>query len=181
MGNDTHTWSRRTNESGVVTVHENPWFRIRSRDDYFSLEYGVPQVVILPVVGNEILLVKVKRPFICDQTWELPAGGAHKGEMAVEAARRELLEETGICIDNLNRFEPLKTLSEMPNRSPELLLCFMTRLTHREFEARGCHENEITELKLMDATAIKQAIITGEMYLSAPIAIIARYLFENGH
>jgi 8-oxo-dGTP pyrophosphatase MutT (NUDIX family) len=179
MGNNTPTWSRRINESGVITIHENPWFKIRLRDDYFSLEYGVPQVVILPVVDNDILLVKVKRPLICDETWELPAGGAHKGETATEAARRELSEETGIFIEDLDRFNPLKTLSEMPNRSPELLLCFMVRLTSQEFYARGSHENEITELKVIDAATVKQAIIAGELYLSAPIAVIARYLFEH--
>lgn len=181
MGNHTSTWSRCADDSNAITVYENEWFKIRSHDNYFSLEYGVPQVVVLPVIDKHILLVKVKRPLICDETWELPAGGAIEGETVLEAARREFFEETGIFIDNLDRFEPLKPLSELPNRSPELLLPFLIRLTHQDLHAsQGSHENEIIDIKLMDEATIKRAIITGELYLSSPIAILARYLFEHG-
>lgn len=57
----------------------------------------------------------------------------------------------------------------------------MIRLTRKEFDARGRHESEITGVRLMDAATIKQAIAAGEIYLSAPIAIIARYLFDLAH
>lgn len=50
--------------------------------------------------GEEVLLVqRGKAPRI--GSWSLPGGAQHLGEAAQEAARRELLEETGITVGPL--------------------------------------------------------------------------------
>ncbi|MDY0096321.1 MAG: NUDIX hydrolase [Candidatus Vecturithrix sp.] len=170
-------WRRGGRYRKVTTVYENQWFKIRNRDNYYSLEYDSPQVVILPLVANKILMVKVNRPLIDDEPWELPAGGCNVGETPQAAARRELKEETGIWIDRLDRFEALRIVSELPGRSCELLLSFMVRVTPEEFDSRGNFEHEITAMKLMCDTEIKQAIVSGELYTSSPIAIVSSYLF----
>lgn len=52
--------------------------------------------VILPVDGKgRILLVRQYRLPVKQYLWELPAGRIDAGEKPLEAARRELLEETG--------------------------------------------------------------------------------------
>lgn len=48
---------------------------------------------------SRILLVKQFRPSINDYTIEFPAGAVDPGETALEAARREVLEETGYRIE----------------------------------------------------------------------------------
>ena len=50
-------------------------------------DHEFPQVIILPVVDNDsIVMVKVKRPVINDETLELPAGSAMKtGDFYVPA------------------------------------------------------------------------------------------------
>jgi 8-oxo-dGTP pyrophosphatase MutT (NUDIX family) len=169
-------WHRAPKEPAPTVVYQNPWFQIKSRDGYFSLEYGQPQVVVLVLVGEEVLLVRVRRPLVDDEPWELPAGGSHPGESPLAAARRELHEETGILIEESERFEPLPMISEMPNRSPELLICFQVRITPEEFARREEHDKEITELRLWGSEALKQAIRSGEFYLAAPTAILARHL-----
>lgn len=171
-------WYRAPELPVAEVVYRNPWLQIKSRDGYFSLEYGHPQVAILPLVEGAVLLVKVKRPLICDEPWELPAGGSEKGENPVTAARRELHEETGILIPE-ERFEPLPMISEMPNRCPELLICFQARITAAEFAARGEHEKEITEVRLWEKEELKEAICSGTFYLAAPTAILARFLFQE--
>ena len=50
-------------------------------------------------------MVRVRRPVIADNTLELPAGGVRMDESPIEAACRELSEETGIEISDLNRFD----------------------------------------------------------------------------
>lgn len=172
-------WYRAPSSPPPEVVYRNPWFQVKSRNGYFSLEYGHPQVVVLPVVGDEVLLVKVKRPLISDEPWELPAGGSDAEETPVEAARREFYEETGIFINDLERFQPLPMVSEMPNRSPELLICFLVRVNRTEFLARGKHEKEITEVRLWGQDEIKEAIRSGAFYLAAPMAILARFLFQE--
>lgn len=177
MNHINKIWYRGGRHREVTTVYENEWFKIRNRDNYYSLEYCFPQVVILPLVNNRILMVKVKRPLIDDEPLELPAGGCCSNETPKKTARRELKEETGIWINCLSRFKALTPISEIPGRSPELLLSFTVRITPKEFENRGDKESEIVEIKLMSYDEIKQAIISGELYLSSTMAIISRHLF----
>jgi ADP-ribose pyrophosphatase len=53
--------------------------------------------VVLPMnAQGEVLLVRQWRAPLGEQIWELPAGRVDDGETALQAARRELLEETGL-------------------------------------------------------------------------------------
>lgn len=51
--------------------------------------------VILPVIGGNIIMLRQFRPVIGKWMYELPAGLIDSGEKPVDAARRELKEETG--------------------------------------------------------------------------------------
>jgi len=60
----------------IITVHENPWFTVKNRGGYFTTEMKEAQGVVLPIVEKKsIILVRVYRPVIDDETLELPAGG----------------------------------------------------------------------------------------------------------
>jgi len=53
-------------------------------------------VAIIPVTADEeVLLVRQFRPVVNNFVIEFPAGLNDKGEIAVDAAKRELIEETG--------------------------------------------------------------------------------------
>lgn len=165
----------------VKEEYRNQWFKVMNRGSYFTLEYDRPQVVVLPVVNHcGILMVRVKRPVISDCPLELPAGDSMPDENPVEAARRELSEEAGIYIDVLDRFKPVIPISEMPGRMPVLLSVFQIELTADEFNRRKMFDgNEITSVELLPLKTVMEKIISGEIYLSSPVAILSRFIFSN--
>lgn len=90
-------------------VYENAWIRVRedqvTRPDGVAGVYGVVQVrhpavfVVALTDDDEVVLVEVDRYAIGRVSLEVPAGGSD-GEEPLVAARRELLEETGLAADD---------------------------------------------------------------------------------
>ena len=163
----------------VETVHQNPWFSVRNRRGYYTIEYNTPQVLVLPIIDNKaIIMVRVYRPVIADNTLEVPAGGAKGNESPVEAAARELSEETGITIEDLSRFEMLPPLIHMP-RSPVLPYIYQIQLTQQEFDLRGVYDHEIASVECFTFDDIFKKIAGGEIYIGVQIAIIVRYFINS--
>jgi ADP-ribose pyrophosphatase len=62
-----------------------------------------PAVVILPMLNqNEIILIRQYRYAVDDVLWELPAGSLEPGESVLDAAVRELEEETGYHAESVS-------------------------------------------------------------------------------
>ncbi|MGP8321249.1 MAG: NUDIX domain-containing protein [Methanosarcinaceae archaeon] len=164
----------------VETVHENPWFSVRNRGGYYTIEYRQSQVIVLPIVDDEsVVMVRVTRPVIADSPLELPAGNSKAHESPVEAAAREFAEETGIRIDDLTRFEVVPPLSNSPNRHPMLLHIYQILITKKEFELRQSHDHEIEEVLCCRFEDVCEMILTGEIYISVPVALIGRYFMSH--
>lgn len=164
------------NLSPVRTVHENEWFTVKDRGGYFTTEYRHPQVIILPIVDNNfIVMVRVKRPIIADTPMELPAGGADNNESPFQAAARELFEETGIQIHDLDRFELLPPIAGVPSRIPTLLYVLKIDLLLSEFDTRKKHDSEVTEVVMHSFKDVRSMIMKGEIYVAVPIAVISRF------
>ena len=58
-------------------------------------------VVVAPLQDGKVALVRQMRPAVDAWLWELPAGTIEPGETPLEAARRELEEETGLVAGRL--------------------------------------------------------------------------------
>lgn len=164
----------------VAMKHENPWFRILSRGGYYTFEYERPQVAILPIVDNKgIVMVRVLRPVIGDCPLELPAGDSMRGETPRDAAAREFKEETGIVIEDMARFEPELAVSEMPGRNPVLLSVFAVHISKMEFDSRKEHDVDIHSVEVISIPDLAEKIISGEIYVGVPCAILSRFIFRR--
>jgi ADP-ribose pyrophosphatase len=148
-------------------VYSTSWFNIKSNKDFHVLEYLNPQVVVLPKLEkNLIILVKVKRPVIGTSTWELPAGGLESGETVQEGALRELKEETGVSIKSKKRLQPMNSLVVSPTRMPMFPNLFSINITKEEFELRESHDDEIEEVGLFSFDEIRQMILNEKIFVS---------------
>jgi ADP-ribose pyrophosphatase len=109
------------------SVFATPWFQIFAEQ---SPEGGEPHyviqgkdfvVVVALTTDNRILLVRQYRPPVAEVTLELPAGHIEPGETPEQAARRELLEETG---HEAHKFQLLANLSPSVARFTNRMYCF---------------------------------------------------------
>ena len=162
-----------------VSLHRNPWFEVRQRDGYYTVEYRTPQVVVLPIVdGHSAVMVRVRRPILGSVMLELPAGGAHEHECPMRAAARELREETGIDIRDVARLEPLPSLCCTP-RNPQMPYLYQVSIAEHEYLHRGEHDHEIERVLCLPFREVADKIKGGEICISLQVAILARFLLQR--
>lgn len=91
-----------------------PWFQIVAKTmradeaPYYSLRLPDYSAILAATEDGRILAVRQYRPAVERHTIELPSGIVDPGESPAEAARRELLEETGYHADEVEVLGPLE-------------------------------------------------------------------------
>lgn len=163
-----------------MPVFQNNRFSLLEKDDFHVVEYQYPQVIALPIIEQEyVVLPKVRRKVLGGAVWELPAGGVQGNETPEDAVLRELGEETGISVSEPSRLLPLDTLVVSPNRLPMFPLIYQVDLSKEEFEARSAHDDEVESVAYFSSDKIREMILTGEIITSITLAILGRYLISK--
>ena len=161
----------------VETLHENPWYSVRNRGGFFTVENRLRQVVVLPVVNQDsIAMVRVKRPVINDTPLELPAGALEKDEDVAIGAVRELLEETGIKVTNLDRLISMAPISVSSTRNPNLSYIFKVDISEKEYVNRQPHDDEIYSVERFAINDLAKKMASGEIYVSLTLAVLGIFL-----
>ena len=116
-----------TNKEIVFTT---PWFDVEAKtlksqklSPYYTLNLSDYVMILALTNNNEILFVKQYRPVLEKYTLELPSGHVEEGQTPEEAARAELLEETGY---NIEKIELLGVANPDPGRLNNRLWCYYT-------------------------------------------------------
>ena len=123
-----------------------PFYSVKT-DDYVS--------ILALTEHGEVLLVRQYRPAPERHTLELPSGHVDPGETPLDAARRELIEETGYRPATL---EHLGTLLPDTGRMGNRLWCFFADGATPE---RAPGEAGV-ELVVLDQAALMRAVTDGE-------------------
>lgn len=94
-------------------IIQRPWATLRVdklqlpgghiKDEYYVLEYPAWVNMVGITDDNQVLFVQQYRHGAGEILVELPAGVVEEGEDPAEAARRELLEETGYAFDSIEQ------------------------------------------------------------------------------
>lgn len=145
-------------------VHANPYFRVVTArvemasgavlDPYYFAEYLRESVAVVPVRGGrEALLGRAWRPVTGESGWEVPAGLVEEGEVPEDAARRELLEETGWEAGDLRALGSVYPSNATSTERIHLFVAADPRLRHPVPD-----EREIGEIGWRSATDISELI-----------------------
>lgn len=116
-----------------------------------------PGAVAVLVLDREerVLLVRQHRPAAGRALWEIPAGKLEPGEAPEAAARRELLEETGLSAKIL---VPLGAIYPTPGYSNEVIHLFWAQ----GVEGKPVGSSEVTEARFLSRQEIAALTLAGE-------------------
>lgn len=141
-------------------TYSNPWIRVREDQVihpgggpgiYGVVEYKNRGIGVIPVDDDGFTWLVGQWRYCHERyEWEIPEGGCPAGESPVEAARRELLEETGIVAADIR---PLLTGIQLSNStSNEVCDVFVaTGLTFAEPDPEETEQFEVLRLPLAEA------------------------------
>ena len=156
-----------------------PWFEIESEEYDLPHLKGKPiyrmnipeSVLIVALTKNrEIIFVRQFRPAINEWTLELPAGAIEKGEDKKEAAKRELLEESGYVCEDLEYVASARVSVDRINSRGYV---FFGRNVVRSDKFSP---EDGTEVKLMTFEELKKFAISGKChYVSGLGCILLTY------
>lgn len=130
----------------------------------------VPGVCILPIIDQQIAMIRQYRIPIQQWEYELPAGMIDHGEKPEEAAVRELSEETGLIADQLIS---LGSFYPSPGSTDEIIYLYAAQC-HQQTR-QHLDETEQIKLKMMPIDEFRKLIISDSFKHSAGIIAWARY------
>jgi len=173
---DLEKWE--TLQSQEVYVAE-PWIKVaklqvrlpngRVVDDYHHIELGDYAVVYALTEDGSVIVERQYKHGIGKVTLAMPAGRIEPGEVPLEAAQRELLEETGYSAD---RWDLLGNFAINGNYGCGNAHIFMAQGARLVTEADSGDLEEI-EVVLMDPVELTKSIREGGIDLFGTAATVA--------
>ncbi len=159
-------------------VYETPWIKVHKDQvripsgkeiTYSYMELQNPSVFIVAVdADGKILLQKTYRYPIRKRIWEIPAGYMDPNEEPIEAARRELKEETGLVSDD---WHDLGRINQIVGTGNVPLQAFLARNVVKDGAATDLEE-DIQDQQFKTLEEIEDMIRTHELIDSPVIGII---------
>ncbi len=148
----------------------------RVNSEYYILEYPIWVNVIAITEDGHFLMVEQYRHGLQEVFTELVAGVAEEGEEPLEAAKRELLEETGYAGDD---WQLLSVLSQNPSTTNNLTYCFVAKGVRKVGE-QSLDETEDIAVKLLTETELKEMLLADRLKQSLMAAPLWKYFALKG-
>ena len=144
-------------------IYQSPWVNLYLDEVRFSDGHVIekfhlldfPSAAVTAIVENDsgdILFARISRYTTGAAEFELPAGGLEIGETEIDAARREVLEETGYTSDNHKLIYSYYPMNGMANKLFHIVHCNAIDYV-QDFD-----KNEVSETRWFTKNDVRQMI-----------------------
>jgi len=146
-----------------ITVYESAWVNLyldkvqfpngHVIEEYHLLDF--PRAAVAIIMENDlgsVVFARISRYTTGLTEWELPAGGVEFGETEIEAAKREVLEETGYTTEDQKLVYSYYPMNGSCNKLFYIVYCKAIERI-QEFD-----ENEVSETRWFTRDEVKQMI-----------------------
>lgn len=168
--------SERLFESKWLTLKNNSYDigGGKIRDDYYHIDRPDYVLIVAEDKDGKIIVIRQYRRGVDEILYELPAGWIDENETAVQAAERELKEETGFQ----GKGSLLGTLTAQPGFMSMKANVVLVEV-EKNFDSKSLSEDETIEQFTFDIDKIKQMIVNGEIKDMGFISAINLYLLNH--
>jgi len=164
------------------TIYKSDWINLykdrvqmptgKIIEKYHILDFPKKSVIVVPYVDNFILFVESLRYTQGKVTLELPAGSIEHNENILEAAKREVLEETGYSLNNVKQIYSVNSINGMSKKLDYILKGEVTNKISENLD-----EDEIKSIKFLSFNETRDLIKRKQ--IKDGLALNALLLFLN--
>lgn len=170
-----------TDDSRVTrrqTVHRNPWFEVEHTEagpqDWFEVTRADSAMVVALTDDGSVVVVRGPRHTTGAEAFvELPSGALDPSERAEDAARRELLEETGYSVGEVRS---LGWFFECPGITASK--CFVFTGVVTGWSTAALEPGEHWTSGLVSDSELRAAVTSGAVHDGGTLAALALYWNE---
>lgn len=164
------------------TIYQSPWVNLhldrvklpsgKIIEEYHTVEHvkGGVSALITNAKG-EILMIQNLRYRQEKPSWEIPAGSIEEGETAIEAAKREVLEETGYTAINLRQLHSYLPSNGISTEVLDVVFGEVKDANQVEFDT-----DEVESVHWLNKDEVKRMIYSGEINDGCSLVPLLLYL-----
>lgn len=166
-------------------LFRRPWLTVRKdcvelpdgrqNPEFYVLEYPDWVNVIALTDDGKFIFERQYRHGLGKTCYEIPAGVIEPGESPMEAAKRELMEETGYGEGEWSEF---MTISANPSTTDNLSHCFLAKGV-KKTGSQHLDSTEDLEVVLLNEAAVRDLLINDQLKQALMAAPLWKYFYQQ--
>lgn len=167
-------------------LFRRPWLTVRrdcvelpdgrQNPEFYVLEYPDWVNVIAITEDGQFVMERQYRHGLGKTCFEIPAGVIEEGEDPLDAAKRELMEETGY---GEGTWRKIMTVSGNSSTTDNLSHCYVAEGV-RKISGQHLDSTEDLEIVLLDTAQVKDLMVNDQIKQALMAAPLWRYFSEQG-